>query len=220
MITNKTNTKKLGYNSTYTIDWKKYINCINLKAKMLEDEGYIYAPKKRYDVIYTYFFLYWIIAFIISLFIAFWYFIPTEAEASNSYVVDEIVIPKFLYDNLLIECTNEEHSLTNYHHCIKTWLAIAYAESTFNNQNNYFWLMSKDKSIKSWVTRYVKYWYTAKEWSFFYWKNGISGESRYCMSEESSWSVGWCPNWLRNFNYIFMNQSLDLFIKKWVEKTL
>lgn len=157
----------------------------------------------------------------ILIFIWMWivvsYIIPdiSFAESDNNYYLETIntPIPKFLYDNLLIECKNNIHWIKNYHHCLKTWLAIAYAESTMDNQNNYFWLTSDDKSIKSWVSRYSKYWYKAKNWAFFYWSNWKAWPSMYCLSEFSSDTNWWCPNWQKNFNHIFLNQELDQFIK-------
>lgn len=113
-------------------------------------------------------------------------------------------VPKFLYDNLKFEC---DKTAMNPKHCLKTWLSIAYAESTWGNWQaisyNYFWLTSIDKSIWSWVMRYNKYWYKSTNWFFFYWDWWKLWASHYCTEEHSSWSNLWCPNWRKNFNYIY-----------------
>lgn len=123
--------------------------------------------------------------------------------SEKKYLFD---IPSFLYDNLKIECINQK--ARNIEHCLRTWLSIAYAESTWNVKNNYFWLTSEDKSIKSWVTRYNKYWYKAKSWFFFYWDRWKLWASHYCTDEHSSWSKLGCPNGRKNFDHIFFQLKL------------
>jgi len=110
--------------------------------------------------------------------------------------------PKQMYLELKNECLKQK--VKNAKHCIKTWLAINFAEASFRTKD--LGLQSKDKSVKFWVKQYKKYWYTTKEWWRFYWYNkNKPAETRYCMSEYSSQSIWWCPNWRKNFNIIFFN---------------
>lgn len=109
-----------------------------------------------------------------------------------------------IFNRLKNECVKQK--VKNINHCIKTWLSIAYAESSFKDNHTPFWLKSKDKSYKKWVSSYKKYWYTAKDWSRFYW-NWKPSPTRYCTEEDSSKTVWWCPNWQKNFNKIFFNLS-------------
>ncbi len=57
-----------------------------------------------------------------------------------------------------------------------------------------------------WLKSYNKYWYKAKDMSFFYPKKWEYSPSRYCTDENSSNSTVGCPFWLRNstktFNYL------------------
>ena len=39
--------------------------------------------------------------------------------------------------------------------------------------------------------------------SFFYGTNGKAGKSKYCLSEESSGTDGWCPNGLKNSQIVY-----------------
>lgn len=91
----------------------------------------------------------------------------------------------------------------DWKHCTKTALAINFAEASFLSKD--LWLQSKDKSIKYWVHQYRIYWWKAKDWEFFYWHNWKHWKSKYCMSEYSSKTNWWCPNWKKNFNKIFFN---------------
>ena len=110
--------------------------------------------------------------------------------------------PKYIYLWLKNECIKQKAKEVK--HCIKIWLAINYAESSFNSSD--LWLQSKDKSFKYWVKQYKKFWYKWKEWGRFYWYNSKKpAETHYCMSEESSWSIWYCKNWRNNFNKIFFN---------------
>lgn len=114
--------------------------------------------------------------------------------------------PFKIYSKLKDECFKQD--VKNKKHCIKVWLSIAYAESSWKDNHTPFGLQSEDKSFKKWVSSYKKYWYKAKDGSFFYWKNWKAWKSHYCLSEDSSWIKWWCPNWLKNFNSIFYNISL------------
>ena len=68
------------------------------------------------------------------------YIMTNNVNASDEkyYYIETIAtpLPAFLYDNLLISC--KEHKAKNTNHCLKTGLAIAYAESTWQVKNNYF----------------------------------------------------------------------------------
>ena len=111
--------------------------------------------------------------------------------------------PKALYIGLKNECLRQK--VPNAKKCIKVWLSIAYAESSFKNLYTPYWLQSKDKDHKGWVKRFKKYWFKANNWEFFYWKNGKTWKSKYCLSEKSSWTVWRCKNWEKNFSKIFNN---------------
>lgn len=112
--------------------------------------------------------------------------------------------PFLLYSRLKDECYAQK--VHNKKHCIKTWLSIAYAESSWKDLQTQFWLKSKDKSYKKWVKSYKKFWYKAQDWWYFYGYNKDKlAPTRYCVSEDSSWTVGWCPNWKKNFESIFFN---------------
>lgn len=202
-------------NRPMTIDLKK-IYCEEYLQSIEEKQFSKWVKNKLLNVFVILPFYFWIF---IIVFIIMWiivsYIIPDVSFADDSnYSIESInaPIPKFLYDNLLIEC--KEHKVKNIPHCLKTWLSIAYAESSMNIPTNYFWLMSKDKSIKSWVWKYKNYWYTAKEWGRFYWYDeNTPAETRYCINENSSWTIWYCKNGRINFNYIFLNKELDVFIK-------
>lgn len=206
MILNKKSAKRL--NRPMTIDLNRII---------LESKGYIYAPKKKYDFIFTYFFIFWVIAFIFFILVGYTSFNKTNAQwpvnVTNYYIKwIPTKLPAFLYDNIKIECKNAK----NKHHCIKTSLSISYAESTWWIPTNYFGINAKDNDIHGFVSRYNRLWYKSKEWSFFYGSDWKAWKSHYCLTEKSSWSVGDCPNWRKNFNYIFFNKELDIFIKKYM----
>ncbi len=109
--------------------------------------------------------------------------------------------PFKLYSSLKDECTKQK--ARNIKHCIKTWISLNYAESSFKTLD--LWLKSKDTSIKYWVKQYNKYWYKSKNWHFFYWDKNEIWKSNYCVTEHSSWSKKWCPNWKINFEKIYFN---------------
>ncbi len=207
----KTNIKiNRNYKDLTTSELDKIIedkNTINLSwiksSRVLKIERTQRISKRKYSSTYnkvkSLFFL------TVVVFIMVWLFnIPKEQiHANNKQIWYGLDIPAFLYDNLKIEC---DKNAINPDHCLRTWLSIAFAESTFWNygiSNNYFWLMSEDKSIKSWVSRYVRFWYTANSWEFFYWSKDKVAKSRYCLSENSSWSVWYCENWLKNYLYMW-----------------
>jgi len=61
------------------------------------------------------------------------YIMPDSVSANNDryYTIKTIStpLPAFLYDNIKIECNKQE--ARNIHHCLKTALAVNYAESTW-----------------------------------------------------------------------------------------
>lgn len=89
-------------------------------------------------------------------------------------------------------------------HCVIAWSSILKAESnlwTHCNGFNCFWMWwgaykykTYEEWVEDWVNRYTKYWYKAKSASFFYPSVWNKSPSRYCTSEESSWSAIGCPN--------------------------
>ncbi len=112
--------------------------------------------------------------------------------------------PFKLYSRLKDECYAQD--VEDKEHCIRVGLSIAFAESSWKDNHTPFWLQSKDKSFKKWVSSYKKYWYKWNEWGHFYWYSSDKpAPTRYCMSEESSNSNGFCPNGRKNFNKVFYN---------------
>ncbi len=67
MILSKNQAKSLNMNKT-----------IDLKKIILESEWYVYCPNKKYDFIYTYLFLFWLINFISTILYIFYIFIFTK----------------------------------------------------------------------------------------------------------------------------------------------
>jgi hypothetical protein len=101
-------------------------------------------------------------------------------------------------------------------HCIKVASAIIINESGGGKSNacvkrfNCFWIWSwkvvytsYEESVANWVSKYNRYWFKAKDMSFFYAKRWNIPPSRYCMSEDSSDSTVWCPIWLGITTNIF-----------------
>ena len=122
------------------------------------------------------------------------------AEASQPKITYEKMIanstvapPFIIYSRLKDECYAQD--VPNKEQCIRIWLAIAKAECSWKDTWTPFWLQSEDKSYKKWVSSFKKYWYKANHMSFFYWANGKAWPSHYCLSEYSSNTEGWCPNW-------------------------
>ena len=141
-------------------------------------------------------------------FIALMLFNSAEAYDPNityeKMIANSTVAPPFIiYSRLKDECYAQD--VLDKWHCIKTGLAIAYAECSFKDYNTPFGLQSKDKSYKKWVSSFKKYWYKSKDAYFFYWDWGELGASHYCVSEESSWSDYGCPNGRKNMQSI-LNQ--------------
>lgn len=93
-------------------------------------------------------------------------------------------------------------------HCIRVGSSILVAESGWWYRCREYNCMGIGKgtipymdyndSIRAWVKKYVKYWYKAPSMTFFYPPAGQKSKSRYCTSEESSWSSIGCPNWLKH----------------------
>jgi len=95
-------------------------------------------------------------------------------------------------------------------HCILVWLTLMYNEA-WNQQNskacvdrnNCFGINSGkknysilDEGMENWVQKYNRYWHKADNASFFYSKSWELPPSRYCTSEDSSWSSIGCPHGL------------------------
>ena len=96
---------------------------------------------------------------------------------------------------------------TDPRHCIIAWASIIMAESGGKLKNCYkfncmwYWVSrfrytSYEVQIIDWIGSYNKYWYKAKSANFFYPPKWEYSKSRYCVSEESTWSSVGCPAWL------------------------
>lgn len=113
---------------------------------------------------------------------------------------------------------NKENSKEIINQCKKSALdprkCVKFASAIWANetqacktayQNSCFWVtksyLTQKESIRDWVKKYNKYWYKAIDASHFYWYKGKSPKTHYCMSEKSSWSVGWCKNGFKNTTY-------------------
>lgn len=101
-------------------------------------------------------------------------------------------------------------------HCIIVASSIVINESGGGKSNacktrfNCMWIWSwkvsytsYQEAVANWVSKYNRYWFKAKDMNFFYATTWNIPPSRYCMSEWSSWSDLWCPNWLRITTSIF-----------------
>jgi len=126
--------------------------------------------------------------------------ITCNAECKKKALIDRWIIPK-LANPLVDYCKKTARDPV---HCIKWWSSIIWNESTWwqNCYNkNCTGMVGGAKSYKTykewvedWVNRYNKYWYKAPNAHFFYGDRGELPKSRYCTSENSSWSDVGCPN--------------------------
>lgn len=190
------------FNNPYEpIDLSLSKNRKNNSYKRLNNRKHSNIASYLYKTAITLFIM-WIVTIVLCL-----SFKPAEAQwIKISY--EKIKVwwmkkpPKEIYISLKEACIF--HKAKNLKHCIKTWLSISYAESTWKDKKTGFGLQSKDKTAHRWAKSYVKYWYNAIDGDFFY-GNWYSPKSHYCMSEGSSWTKGWCPNWRKNFNKIYYN---------------
>ena len=132
-----------------------------------------------------------------------WNFSESKITYENLINNSSIKPPFKIYHQLKDQCFAQK--VKNKEHCIKVWLSIAYAESSWKDYKTPFWLQSKEKWFRKWVSSYKKYWYKAKNGFFFYGDWGKLWLSRYCTSEESSGSTKWCPNGRINWDYIYNN---------------
>lgn len=143
-----------------------------------------------------------IVWFLIVFFFG-WGVLAPNSEAYEGKITYEKLLenstmsPPFrIYHQLKDECYSQ--NVRDKWHCIETWLAIAYAESSWRDNHTPFGLQSKEKWYKKWVRSYNKYWYKSKDAFFFYWDWGQYGRSHYCTDEHSSWSTKGCPNGRKN----------------------
>lgn len=159
-------------------------------------------------------FISWIIIMII------WFFV-TKTNASYDPKIEkyrDIMEDKAnskTVDRIIRSCVNQYNKLENKewinkYKCIKVSFAIMCNESScWKYYKNYsiHWIQkdfnSELEAINTFTKTYYKYWYKAKDWSFFYWTANKSAPSRYCTSEESSWSIWHCPNWRKHFDYFY-----------------
>jgi len=108
-------------------------------------------------------------------------------------------------------------------HCIKVASTIMINESgggksnacvkRFNCFGIWSWKVvytSYEEAVTNWVSKYNRYWFKAKDMSFFYAQRWDIPPSRYCMSEDSSDTSVGCPSGLRITTNIF-NKLNQLF---------
>lgn len=111
----------------------------------------------------------------------------------------------FLATDIINECKKKAK---DPNHCVVTASFIAVAESgagqAVTGCNNVFGISGKcfkdvSESVDDWTVRYGKYWYRRENPSHFYSDTPKrKPPTRYCMSEESSASIGYCPNGFRH----------------------
>ena len=94
--------------------------------------------------------------------------------------------------------------------CFWVWMSISYAETT---TFKHFWIRRKDNTPEWFAKRWNKYWYKGDGGFFFYWDWGKLWPSHYCTDEHSSWSKKWCPNWRKNFNFMYNKYKQYFLIK-------
>lgn len=110
-------------------------------------------------------------------------------------------------ENLVNELRDACQTATDPQHCFGVWLSISNAESNMCKAKSSHWcfglVWAKDKSAYRWVKSYNKYRYKATNWFYFYGDRWQLWKSRYCTSEDSSWSKVGCPAWRKNFDSIY-----------------
>jgi len=135
---------------------------------------------------------------------------PVSCDAKCK--VDQLVSIGVRHEIASSLVTNCKALADNPVHCIKFWSSVIKNESggwyhCWSKTGNKFncsgmWWTANYKSYNDWVIhwigKYNKYWYKAKDMSFFYSKAWTLPPSHYCTDEISSWSKVGCPNWLRN----------------------
>ena len=129
----------------------------------------------------------------------------TEATTQRLNKLVEIGMPKDIATSLITHC---KATAKDPVHCIKIGASILGAESSLGNRcykNNCFWILAwkisydnKDVGVKEWVSKYNKWWYKQKNPDWFYSTRWNLPITRYCTSEESSWTKVGCPNGNKN----------------------
>ena len=129
-----------------------------------------------------------------------WEFWTKETQSKYEKVV-ALGFNKEFTKALFEECKT---TATDPSHCIKTGLFIAWAESskaTKCTYNNCTWMWGGGyhyKSIREWVQhfvwKYTRFWFRQANPDSFYPKKWKVSKTRYCTSEESSWTKVGCPN--------------------------
>lgn len=141
--------------------------------------------------------------------------LPYTSVSANS--LNDKIIKVWGKENWNILINECKKARISEDHCKILASSIAKAESN-NGKNAYkhniFWInnwkvfYSDEESIKDWVIRYNKYWYKLKYQPKHFYSNNpkYPALTRYCMSEESSNSKGFCPNWRKHadsmYNYL------------------
>lgn len=122
-------------------------------------------------------------------------------------------------ENLINELRDACQSAKDPQHCFWVWLSISNAESNMCKAKSSHWcfgmVWAKDKSAYRWVKSYNKYRYKATNWLYFYGDRWVLSKSRYCTSEDSSWSKIGCPNWRRHFDTIYNDYKSKVWDKKY-----
>ena len=154
--------------------------------------------------------IFWLISLAIVL-IFFWYMVT---RAYNYDVMISKADEKTV-NRLIRSCENRYEELEvkewrSVERCVKVSFSIFCNESScwkYYTNNSIHWIQksfeTQIEAINYWTTTYYKWWYKAKEWSFFYGSENWPAPSLYCTSEASSGTYGWCRNGRKNFNYFY-----------------
>lgn len=130
----------------------------------------------------------------------------------KSLELQRLWIRKEIADSLIVNC---KAIASDPRKCVIVWASIVVNESSWglhcrkNNKYSCFWIMWKqnyksyDDATLHFVWKFERWWYKANDMSFFYSKSWTLPPSRFCISEDSSWSAVWCPNWLKNSSAVF-----------------
>lgn len=149
-------------------------------------------------------------------------------RASRTYALtpEEFAIKEWANKNLVNELSDACKTADNPKHCFWIGLSISKAESQMGNDPKaishwYFGRAgSKDKSAYWFVNTYKRKYYIVNKynegWMFYgYWPKNPAPTS-YCMSEESSNSIWYCPNGRASFNFIYSKYKQEVMEDKQV----
>lgn len=137
---------------------------------------------------------------VIAFFAFFW---STEAIGANE------LLSVWMHKELATLVDNGCNKAKDPTHCKITAASISNAESQMGNASkNAFWFTdgkytTHKAAFDRWFRSYKKYWYKAKDPSWFYAERGKIPRTHYCMSEHSSNSKLGCPNGRKNAFAVF-----------------